>query len=167
MTENEFHLTPVDVRNQEFPRGLRGYDTTAVEEFRHRVAEELERLFREKALLEERVHNFREQLKAFREREKAMSEALVAAQQLRADAQRTAQKEVEVLIQQARSEADRILEDARQAELTLRRDQEGAQRQFLGYLTAFRNLLERNLAEVHALERNETNGTGSPPETSS
>lgn len=159
MTENEFHLTPVDVRNQEFPRGLRGYETAAVEEFRNRVAEELERLFRDKALLEERVQNFREQLKAFREREKAMSEALVAAQQLRAEAERTAQKEVEVIIMQARAEADRILEDARQAELTLRRDQEGAHRQFIGYLSAFRNLLERNLAEVEALERNGTSGS--------
>jgi DivIVA domain-containing protein len=161
MTDNEFHLTPVDIRNQEFPRGLRGFDTAAVEEFRGRVADELERLLREKTLLEERVYNFREQLKAFREREKAMSEALVAAQQLRAEAERVAQRESELVIQQARTDADRILADARAAEIALQRDTEGAHRQFTGYLAAFRHLLERNMAEIDALATQERNGDGS------
>src|SRR3989442_15545252 len=50
-----FHLTPLDVRKQEFRRSLRGYEPLGVEDFRVRVADELERILREKAVLEERV----------------------------------------------------------------------------------------------------------------
>ena len=76
---DEFHLTPVDVRAQEFRRSAFGFDPAGVEDFRDRVADEMERLLRERATLEERVQNLREQLKAFREREKALNDALVAA----------------------------------------------------------------------------------------
>ena len=85
MTEDGFQLTPLDIRTQEFGKALRGYDLDGVEEFRERVATELERLLRENTQMDEQVGNFRDQLKEFREREKAMSEALVAAQQLRDD----------------------------------------------------------------------------------
>src|SRR5579864_3885370 len=50
-----FHLTPLDVRKQEFRRTLRGYDPLGVEDFRMRVADELERVIRERSVLEERV----------------------------------------------------------------------------------------------------------------
>lgn len=163
MTDNGFHLTPIDVRSQEFPIKFRGYDPAAVEEFRNRVADEMERLLRERIALDERVQNFREQLKAFREREKAMSEALVAAQQLRVDAEHAAQKAGEQIIRDAHSEAERLLAEARDLEKTLRRDHASAQRQFSGYLAGFRSLLERNLAEVEALEVRDHN-SGAPRE---
>lgn len=162
MTGDAFHLTPVDIRNQEFRVAMRGYDTATVEEFRGRVADELERLLRERAALEERVHNFREQLKAYREREKAMSEALVAAQQLRADAERAAAREAEGIVREARSKADRLLEEAKMQSANIKRDHVGAQRQFTVYLAGFRALLERNLAEVDALEARERDGAGQP-----
>jgi len=50
-----FHLTPHDVRKQEFRRSLRGYEPLGVEDFRVRVADELERILREKSVLEERL----------------------------------------------------------------------------------------------------------------
>src|SRR5207247_10152893 len=55
VTEAAFHLTPLDVRKQEFRRSLRGYETLGVEDFRMRVADELERILREKSVLEERL----------------------------------------------------------------------------------------------------------------
>src|SRR6266566_5859992 len=83
MTDPAFTLTPLDIRKQEFRKSLRGYDTAGVEDFQMRVADVLERANRERQVLEERVQALTEQLRVFREREKAMNEALVAAQQLR------------------------------------------------------------------------------------
>lgn len=158
MTEDSFHLTPVDIRAQEFQRTVRGYDPATVEDFRSRVAEEMERLLRERAALDERVKNFREQLKAFREREKAMSEALVVAQQLKADAEQAAERQAEGIISQAKSEAERIVNEARGTEREIRGDIEAVQRQLHAYLSSFRMLLERHLAEVDALEAREREG---------
>ncbi len=159
MTEDNFNLTPLDIRTQQFRRTVRGYDPAAVEDFRERIAAEVERLLREKAVSEEQVRNFREQLKTFREREKAMSEALVVAEQLRHEAGQRANSQAEVIIQQARIEGDTMLNDARLAEKAVRRDIEATRRQLNAYLAAFRTLLERNMAEVEAVEAQQRNGS--------
>ncbi len=158
MTDDSFNLTPLDIRTQHFRRKVRGYDPAAVEDFRERIAAEVERLLREKAVSEEQVRNSREQLKTFREREKAMSEALVVAEQLRHEAGQRANSQAEVIIQQARAEGDTMLNDARLAEKAVRRDIEATRRQLNAYLAAFRALLERNMAEVEAVEAQQRNG---------
>ena len=160
MTE-EFRLTPPDVRAQEFRRSAFGYQVAGVEEFRQRVAEELERLLRERAQLDERLQNFREQLKSFREREQALNDAVVMAQQVRADAEQAAKRDADLQIRSAQQEAHALIVEARVTETEVRRDIEEAQRQFSGYLAAFRRLLERHLAEVDALAEHERDG--SPP----
>src|SRR5207244_2698814 len=88
VSEPAFHLTPLDVRKQEFRRSLRGYEPLGVEDFRARVADELERIL---------------------------------------DGARASQGEVE------RQSAD-------------------VQRQFQAYVAGFRALLERQLAELRALD---------------
>jgi DivIVA domain-containing protein len=85
MTDDAFELTPHDVRSQEFSRGLGGYDRMQVDDFRLRLADALDRLLRDRAQVDERLRGLQEQLRSFRERERAMNEALVSAQQLRAD----------------------------------------------------------------------------------
>lgn len=66
MTDDGFHLTPLDVRRQEFRRSIRGYEPLGVEDFRMRVADELERVLRQNSVLEERVAALTEQLRVFR-----------------------------------------------------------------------------------------------------
>lgn len=158
MTEDSFRLTPLDIRTLQFRRTMRGYDPAAVEEFRGHVASEVENLLREKAVSDEQVRNFRDQLKSFREREKALSEALVVAEQLRQEAEEHANRQAEMIIREARAEAASIMNDARQAEQAVRRDIESTRRQLASYLASFRVLLERNLAEVEAVEALEPNG---------
>lgn len=157
-----FHLTSHDVRAQEFQRVLRGYDPVQVEEFKQRLAEEMDRLVRLQVQLDERLKGITDQLKGFRERERALNEALIGAQQLRADTQVQAGREAEVVVREAenqaeklrteaRAEVDRMLHQARVEEARLLQVNEGARRQFRTYLAAFRQLLERQLAELSVL----------------
>lgn len=163
MPDDGFQLTPTDIRGQEFRHGVAGYKREEVDGFRERVAQALELLLREKAQLEERLNNFREQLKAFKEREKAMNEALLAAQQLKSQVQEATEKESELLLREARNEADGIVAQAREAEAAAGREVEAVQRQFSAYVAAFRRLLERHFAELDALVEHEVDGT--PPDT--
>jgi DivIVA domain-containing protein len=145
MSDDAFHLTPSDVRAQEFQRVFRGCDPAQVDEFKGRVAEELDRLLREKVKLEER-------LQGFRDRERAMNEALLAAQQLRVAAQEQAEKESESILREARADALRLLGTAQDEERQVRERHELLQRQFAAYLANFRALLERQLGEVEGLQ---------------
>jgi DivIVA domain-containing protein len=151
--DHAFHLTPLDVRSQEFARALRGYDRAQVDEFKLAISEELERLLRERAQNEERLRSAQEQLRAYQDRERAMNEALVAAQQLRVDSREQAEREAELVLREARAEADRIMERARQEESVVRTRADGAARQFTAYMASFRALLERHLGEVDGLQR--------------
>jgi DivIVA domain-containing protein len=152
MTEDAFHLTPHDVRGQEFQRTVRGYDRREVEEFKERIADEIERRMRERAQLEERLSNFQEQLRAFRDRERAMNEALLAAQQLRVDAEEQATRESENIVRQAKAESVQLVEEAQRMEELIHDRTAEAQRQFARYVTNLRALLERQIGEVEGLE---------------
>ena len=152
MSDDAFHLTPLDVRQIPFRRALRGYAPDAVEDFRIRVADELERVVREKSVLEERLAAMAEQLRAFRDRERAMNEALVAAQQLRQETRAAAEREAQIIVREAETEARRKVDGAKGDEDEVRRRMAEAERQFLAYITGFRALLERQLAELRALD---------------
>ncbi|MBA3444821.1 MAG: DivIVA domain-containing protein [Gemmatimonadales bacterium] len=165
--DHAFHLTPLDVRSQEFQRTFRGYDSAQVDQFKLAVSDELERLLRDRAQHEERLRSAQEQLRAFRDRERAMNEALVAAQQLRVDSKAQAEREAELMLREAGNEAERILERAGQEEAVVRERAAGAARQFTAYVASFRALLERHLGEVDGLQRRtgpEVGGAASSPQ---
>src|SRR5262245_25034704 len=152
MIDETFHLTPLDVRRYEFGKALRGYDPERVNQFRDQVAEELERLARINQELESRARGFHEQLKAFRDRDKAINDALVTAQQLRGDIREQADKEAQLILREARAEADRIMEGARSESRRIEDQLAGLERSRRAFLAQLRLMIERQLAEVVAAE---------------
>jgi len=152
MNDEVFNLTPLDIRKQEFRKSLRGYEPNSVEDFRIRVADALERAIRDRQVLEERVSALTEQLRVFREREKAMNDALVAAQQLRQETRDSAEREGQVIVREAQSEAKRVLDEAKAARSAIEARMADAERQFQQYVGGFRALLERQVAELRALD---------------
>jgi DivIVA domain-containing protein len=153
MIDESFHLTPLDVRRTEFPNALRGYDKTVVEQFRERVYEELERLTKVNQDLDTKAKNFHEQLRAFRERDKALNEALVAAQQLRAEIREQAEREAQLILREARAEGDRVVEQARGEVRRLQGELDSLDRSRRAFLSQQRTLIERQLAELEASAR--------------
>jgi DivIVA domain-containing protein len=170
MIDETFHLTPLDVRRYEFGRALRGYDPERVDQFREQAAQELERLARVNQELESKAKGFHEQLRAFRERDKAINEALVSAQQLRGDIREQSEKEGQLIIREARAEAERIVEDARGEIRRMEEQLAALERTRRSYLAHIRVILERQLSELNAVEQAQLpemqasrDGSGQPP----
>ncbi len=152
MTDDAFHLTALDVRRYDFGNALRGYDRARVDQFRDQVAEEIERLTRANQELDQKARNFLEQLKSFRDRDKALNDALVSAQQLRGEIREQAEREALLIVREARADADKGLHRLRDE---VRRAQEELQqlwRTRRGYLAQLRNQVERQLTELVAAE---------------
>ena len=163
MNDEIFHLTPVDVRRYEFGTQMRGYDKARVDQFRAQVADELERMARVNQDLDAKARGFHEQLRAFRERDKALNEALVSAQQMRQETKeqaeregslirREAQAEADRVAREARVEADRLLDAARVEVRKLERQVDGLERLRKSYLVQMRKMAEQQLAELQAAE---------------
>jgi len=163
MTDATFRLTALDVRRYDFGTAFRGYDKTRVDQFREQVAEEIERLTRANQELDEKARNFLEQLRAFRERDRALNEALIGAQKLREDTQAQAEREAELVRREAQLEAERTVSAARRdAEREIERLRGEARRVedeiasldrvHRTYIAQLRLQAERQLAELAASE---------------
>jgi len=152
MTDEIFHLTPLDVRRYEFGRVLRGYDPARVDQFREQVADELERLTRLNQELEQKARGFHDQLKSFRERDKALNEALVSAQQLRSEMKDQAERESQLTLREAQAQAESILATAHSDIRRIEDELAALERFRRNYLTQMRVFVERQLAEITAAE---------------
>ncbi len=152
MTDEAFYLTPLDIRRYDFGSALRGYDRVRVDHFREQAANEVERLVRQCQTLEGKAQGFHEQLRAFRERDKAINEALVSAQQLRAEVREQAERESQLIIREANAEAERIVAAARNDTQRIEYELEALVRQRRTFLAQLRHMVERHLAEIEAAE---------------
>jgi DivIVA domain-containing protein len=152
MDDEAFHLTPVDVRRYDFGSALRGYDKTRVNQFRDQVADELERLGRVNQELDAKAKGFHEQLRAFRERDKALNDALISAQQLRTETRSQADREAQLILREARAEGERLLGDARAEVRRLQTEIETLDRARRSALGQMRMMAERYLAELQSAE---------------
>jgi DivIVA domain-containing protein len=152
MNDETFHLTPLDVRRYEFGKVLRGYDPERVDQFREQVADELERLVRQNQELEQKARSFHDQLKSFRERDKALNEALVHAQQLRSEIRDQSEREAQLILREAQAQAESIITHA-QADIRRVEDELASLERFRrSYLAQLRIFVERQLTEINAAE---------------
>ena len=156
MIDESFHITSLDVRRFDFGRSLRGYNPEKVEQFREQVAEEMDRLGRINADLDTKARSFHEQLRAFRERDKALNDALVSAQQLRAELRDQAEREAQLVLKEAEAEGQRIVEHARAEVRRMEAELDALDRSRRTYLAQMRALLARQLSEVEASESGAT-----------
>jgi len=158
-------LTPLDVRNKrgDFKRIMRGYDPQEVDVFLEIAADRLEALVRENLQLRERTQTLQDQVTAQTGREQAVQDALVTAQELRADIRTQSQREAEHLIKEAEADAGRLISEAeaevrgklRGVERQLEHSQDTLQemeRRRARFLKEFRGLLARELDVVDVEE---------------
>ncbi len=150
MIDEAFHLTSLDVRRFDFGRALRGYDPARVDQFRDQVAEEMERLSRINQDLDQKARSFHEQLRAFRERDRALNEALVSAQQMRQETKEQAEREAGLIIREAQAEGDRFIESARSEVRRVQSELDGLERSRRAFMSQMRSLITRHLSEIEA-----------------
>lgn len=138
-------LTPLDVRKKkdDFKRSVRGYDPSQVDAFLEVVSDRLEQLVREHGSLTDRVASMQRQLETYQERERALNEALLAAQELREEARSQAERDAQVRLREAETHAEAILLDADQAIRHSQRRLEDLRARRRHFLKSLRSVMER------------------------
>lgn len=148
-------LTPLDVRKkkEDFRRAVRGYDSAQVDGFLDLVADRLEDLVGRELRLHEQSELLKEQLAAFQEREKALNEALVTAQELREEARAQAEKTAELRVREAERQAREIKRDAESEVQGARRGLDDLRVRRAGFLRSLRTTIEHFLSEIEDEEK--------------
>jgi len=136
-------LTPLDVVNQTFRKGFRGYDAGEVDEFLDQVAESLQTYVQRLKDAERALQLSEEQLKEFRELKESMQEALILAQKSADERIRSSQSQAEAIVAEARLKAQKIDKEAQERSDEAKRDLMRLRQVRNQYVAEFRGLLSK------------------------
>ncbi|WP_018112142.1 DivIVA domain-containing protein [Thermus igniterrae] len=145
-------LTPLDVRYQEFPTGLRGYQKEAVRTYLAQVAEVMEGLIRENEGLRERLKALEEENARLKEAEGELKRAVVAAEKIARELKAQAEREAELIRREALAAKEQVLREAAEELKRLRGEVERAKQEKALFLGQLRALLEGYLEALRRLE---------------
>jgi cell division initiation protein len=101
-------LTPLEIKKKTFSSQLRGFSTAEVKAFLEQIATESEDLRRERGELAEKVETLTAQLAAYAKTENLVKETLLTAQKATGELRQDAERKAELIIGQARLEAEGI-----------------------------------------------------------
>lgn len=110
--ENVVAMNPDELRQMRFDKSLRGYDPAAVELALAGAAETLERTERERDLLHTRLMEIEEEIGHVRELESSLTQTLVSAERTAAELKSQTQRELELMLGEARAQAREIIQEA-------------------------------------------------------
>lgn len=161
-------LTPLDIREQQFRRVMRGMDPEEVTAFLTSVAAEFETLLTDNKEMRQRLHDLEEKLGEYRSMEKALRDTLLTAERVMAESKESAQREAALLIREAELQAQRATVRISQDVVRLRRELGELRRMKDAYLGRLRWLMRGHLeiVEGHAQEFVEADaGLGLPADT--
>ena len=91
---------------------FRGYDKEEVKKYLDKVIKEYERLLNEKKIVDEKVNDLSKQLEKYEQLESTLNRALFSAENASEEIKRVARLEAEGLINEAKRNANRIINDA-------------------------------------------------------
>lgn len=91
---------------------FRGYDKEEVKKYLDKVIKEYERLLSEKKIVDEKVNDLSKQLEKYEQLESTLNRALFSAENASDEIKRVARLEAEGLINEAKRNANRIINDA-------------------------------------------------------
>jgi cell division initiation protein len=138
----------LDIRYQEFKRGLRGYAVEEVRAYLGQLADFVAELVEEKQRLEQQVAELEESLQQHRQNEEELKRAVVAAERIARDVKQQAQREAELIIKEAQGLKEQTLREAVEHVKRVQRDLDVLRRERDLFKEQFRALLEGYLKSL-------------------
>jgi cell division initiation protein len=106
-------ITPLEIKRQQFKKGMRGYDTVEVETFLEMLSNEVEDLLKANKDLRDKTIELETQLADYKNMEKTLQQTLMQAQEASGKSIENSRKEASLIIQDAELKASQIVEKAR------------------------------------------------------
>lgn len=146
-------LTPMDINNKEFKRGMRGYNQEEVDEFMDEIVENYEDLFKENSKLREKVSSQTEQIEHFQKIENTIQSTLVLAQNAADQAKDNSKKESDLIVKNANETAQRIVDKAHNDVIQINDEFDRVKQEFIKFRAKFRNFIKTQLETFDDLEK--------------
>lgn len=149
-------LTPMDINNKDFKKGLRGYNVEEVDEFLDEVVENYEELYKENSRLKETIERLKDKVEQYEKLEATIQNTLLLAQNAAEQARETSQKEADLIIGNANETAQKILDKAHNNVIGINDEYERVKEEFIKFRAKFRGFMNTQLQTFHELEKDLT-----------
>ncbi|AOR23933.1 DivIVA domain-containing protein [Clostridium taeniosporum] len=146
-------LTPMDITNKEFKKGLRGYSVEEVDEFLDEIVDNYEELYKENSNLKEKLTNMQEKIDHYSQIETTIQNTLVLAQNAAEQAKTTAQKEAELVLKNANETAQKVLDKSHNDVISINDEYEKVKQEFIKFRAKYRNFMNTQLQTFDDLEK--------------
>lgn len=143
-------LTPLDIQKKEFRRAFRGYSEEEVDAFLDRIIQDYEGLFRENQELKEKLALVDQQMARYKEIEEVLKNTMIIAQKNSEELRQNTEKEIRVLMDQARIEAEHLAREAEQEAAAVLQE---AERRSAEMLSTAESRVRQMMEEYHKLQR--------------
>jgi cell division initiation protein len=145
-------LTPLDIRKQEFKKGMRGLDSDEVYAFLATIADEYEAVLNDNKALRERLLELDDKVQEYRNMEKTLRDTLLTAERITVEAKDSARREAELIIKQAELDADKGSRDIKASASRLRQEIQQLKRQRESFMERMKGLVESHLKFLQSAE---------------
>lgn len=115
-------LTPLDIHNKAFTKGMRGYRMEEVDAFLDEVIHNYETLFRENHDLKERVQRMEEEVARSKDLSSSLQKTMLLAQKLVDEETIRAKKEGELIQWEARKKGQQFIQEAHDEVLSIKQE---------------------------------------------
>ncbi len=105
-------ITPMDIHNKTFTKAVRGYAPEEVNGFLDELVGDYERIYREHREMEEKMDTLKTKLANYEKIEATMSNTLIMAQETAENVKKAAQKEADLIVEEAKTRARQIVADS-------------------------------------------------------
>ncbi len=107
-------ISPLEIRQQEFSKKMRGFDPDEVQNFLESLADEVQRLSEENESLKSETEALTEKINEYKKIEKNLQDTLLKAQENSTRSLEAAKKQTNLLLKEAELKASQIIEKARE-----------------------------------------------------
>ena len=146
-------ITPLDVRKQEFRRGMRGLDPDEVYAFLATVADEYEAALNDNKALRERLLELDDKVQEYRTIERTLRDTLVTAERVTVEAKDNARREATLIVKEAQLQAERALRDISSEAIRLRQEIQRLRSQRDAYVAKMKVVAESHVKFIESADR--------------
>mgnify|MGYP000112868291 CR=1 FL=1 len=145
-------ITPMDIHNKTFSKGLRGYSEEEVNDFLRQIVTDYEQIYREHREMEEEMDQMKLKLSNYERISDTMTATLQLAKDTAENVKKNAKRNADILISNAKMEGDRQMKDAEDYRRRLAETMIHTEGNMKNYVSKIRKDLELALASIDALE---------------
>lgn len=145
-------ITPLEIKQQEFKRVMRGYDTVEVDTFLDMVGAEFEKILNDAKEYEKKLIALEAELSNFKEVESTLKQTLMNVQETSDKSLANSKKEANLMRKEAELQAQKLLENARRERDTMQEEVITLKTQKQSLIARLRHVLKSQLELMDVLE---------------